>query len=83
MKEFKVGDKVVSFMGYGVVTALKNDASTFPVEITFYDGRTCSFMSDGRCYNSDEFPALFHMDNMPDKWREILQKEKRLSQPVQ
>ena len=59
MKEFKVGDRVWSIQdGYGKVEKL--DRLRYPVLVTHDNGDEVGYTQDGKNYEADEYPSLFH-----------------------
>ena len=66
-REFKVGDRVVCLNGTGTVKAVNPD-SIYQITVELDDGWRKTFLDDGRCQPSCNFPTLFHIDEKPSQW---------------
>jgi len=77
MNKFKEGDRIVCFGGPGVVTKVSDSYATLPVVVKCDDSKAYIFTEDGRYTLYDRLPTLFHADDIPDKWKELLQKENK------
>jgi len=75
MNEFNVGDKIICFGGYGVITKISDSYSTLPIMVKCDDSKTYTFTGDGRYTEYDELPTLFHVNDIPYKWKELLQRK--------
>ena len=75
MNKFKEGDRIVCFGGPGVVTKISNSYSTLPIMVKCDDSKTYTFTGDGRYTKYDKLPTLFHVNDIPDKWKELLQRK--------
>ena len=68
-REFKVGDSIVCFRGYGLVVLVNNiEGIPFPIVVEFENGGIDSFTRDGKYTPSDIFPTLFHIEDKPCTW---------------
>ncbi len=58
--DFQVGDKVVCLLnGNGVV--VKNYSDTdYPILVLFNNKNNCRYTKNGKIYDRDEYPCLFH-----------------------
>ena len=59
-REFKVGDRVWSFYGWGDVKEIGSKASGYPVRVAFDSGRLESYTLNGFWHNGHKNPSLFH-----------------------
>ena len=68
-RDFKIGDKVISVIGKGVVHRIDYNAQ-HPVEVKMdKTGQFWHFSLEGKESEIDKYPSLFHIDKAPEQWK--------------
>ena len=67
MREFKIGDKVCSLSGDGIITRINNEGN-YPIVVD-HGSVVETYTLDGLDLVSDIFPTLFHVDEKPEQWK--------------
>ena len=74
MREFKIGEKVCTVEGEGRILEIKNGHSLYPITVLI-NRKKCLYTSDGKKWDSDKYPSLFHLDEKPKQWRKTVKKK--------
>ena len=72
-REFKVGDRVISNRGHGIIKMIQ-EGEQYPIEVETADGRVLYFTADGKENAFDIYPVLYLLNEKPKNWK--LPKEK-------
>jgi len=78
VSKFEVGDKVWSPQwGWGKVGTTTGPVF-YPVGVVFTNGARVEYTEDGKLYNTDTLPTLFHNEVKPEDWPNPAKPEPKL-----